>query len=173
MTRRLTIQLAVLAALLALTALWTYGGMARSRSRAIAAAAETADCARMADSIRRAAVRPVKVAEFERLATETTGIIERSARAANIRADRLVRITPAQPRRLGESVYKEKPTVVLLKGISMKQVVLLMHALIASDFGLNVKSLRLSAPQPDDARDLWTAEMVVTYLIYAPPRERK
>ncbi len=172
MTRRMSIQLALLAALLVLTAVWSYGGMARGRRRALAAAADTADCARMAARIRRAAVRPVKASEFERLATETTGIIERSARSAQIPADRLVRISPEPPQRLGESVYKEKPTAVLLKSVSMKQLVVMMHTLVAAEFGLNVKSLRLSAPRPDETRDLWNAEMVVTYLIYAPPRER-
>ncbi len=169
MTRRLAIQLAILAALLGLAAFWSYGLMADSRARAESAATATADCARMVAKIEAAAARPERASDHERLAAETTGIIERAAKAAGITPNRLVRISPHPPQRLGESIYKEKPTQVELKNVSLKQLVVLMHGLIGAGDGLNVRSIRLRAPRHDETSDIWNAELIVTYLIYAPP----
>jgi hypothetical protein len=43
------------------------------------------------------------------------------------------------------------------------------HALLAPNPGLRIKTLRLSAPTPDDTTDKWTAELTITYLLYDPP----
>jgi hypothetical protein len=83
-----------------------------------------------------------------------------------------VRITPQPPRRVEETVYKEKPTHVMLKDVSLQQVGQMVAALLNSDAGLAAKSIRLGAPRSDDTSALWSAELVVTYLIYDPPVTR-
>ncbi len=156
------------AALLAAVA-WSYGHLAEQRRAADLARLDSLEVDRMAAQIRAVRDRPTMADEDERLAEETIGLIEAAARAAAVAPGRLVRITPEPPQRLGDSVYKEKPTAVLLKGVSLRQVVGLVHTLIGGDRGLSAKSIRLSAPRHDDEGELWTAEIVVTYLIYDPP----
>ncbi|KKM17455.1 hypothetical protein LCGC14_1675610, partial [marine sediment metagenome] len=154
------------------TSVWSYGRMSRGSHLAFAAAGDTVECAKMASAIQGAVARPTVAAEHERLAAETTRLIEQAARAAKISPDRLVRISPEPPQRLGDTVYKEKPTQVLLKNITLKQLVVLAHTLMGASEGLSIKSIRVTAPRSDSADDRWTAEIVVTYLIYAPPLEK-
>ena len=170
MTRRMVVLRVVLACLLGVTALWSYRHMARQKRLARAAAADLAECSRIAVAIGRTRRRPAMASDHERLAAETTTLIERSARSAGIAGHRLVRIAPQAPRRLGETVYREKPTRVLLKNIALRQLVVLIHSLMSADRGLNVRAIRVTAPRADDTGDRWNAEFVATYLIYDPPR---
>jgi predicted Zn-dependent peptidase len=161
--------LSVLLALLVLAAAWSYGMLARSRAAATGARADLEECRRLAAEIEGAAKRPALAAEHERVVTEVTGLVEEAAKFAQIPPEKIERITPEAARRVGDSVYTEKPTQVVLQDVTLKQVVELLHRLAASGRGLTPKSLRIVAPRGEDAGDLWTAELVVTYLIYDPP----
>lgn len=170
MTRRSTILLGILAGLLVLTAWWSYRYMASRRRIAATAQADLADCLRIAGQIERLRRRPTLAAHRERLASETTGLIEEAARSAGIPADSLSRISPGRPRRVDDTAYQEKPTRVLLRKVTRRQLVVLMHRLLSAGAGLHAKSIRLSAPRHDDSGDRWTVELVLTDLIYDPPR---
>jgi len=172
MSRRMTVLLLILAGLLGVTAAWSYGHMAAARRQAAAAASDTAACSQVAAAIGRLAARPKMASEHERLAAETTSIIERSARAAGIPPERLARISPEASQRVGETAYKAKPTQVFLKDVTLQQLVVFVHTLMGANEGLNVKSIRLSAPRVEDTNNRWRAEVTVTYLIYAPRLER-
>jgi len=173
MNRRKATLLLIAAGLLAAVLGWCYGAMARARTTAQHAAADLVECRRMAAAIENRSRQPAKASEHEQLATETTGLIEAATRDADIEPRSLIRISPEPPRRLGDTVYKEKPTQVFLKDITLKQLVGLVHNLLASKNNLEVKALRLAAPRPDDTTDNWTAELVLTYLIYDPPRKHQ
>ena len=82
----------------------------------------------------------------------------------------ILRITPGSPQRIEDTAYKEKPTRVLLKDITLQQLVRLLHAVASGDRRLHPKSLRIAAPRRDNTGPLWTAEIELTYLIYAPLR---
>jgi hypothetical protein len=111
---------------------------------------------------------PHLAAEDERVASETTASIEVAAKTAGIRPEALVRITPAMPQRLGDTVYKEKPTHIQLRNVTLAQVVRMMHAAVTSPQRLQPRSLRITAPERDDNGETWNAEIVVAYLIYEP-----
>jgi len=181
MNARRRILAVCLAAALIAAALQAYGFMADRREAAIKARADMERCGRIAAIIEALRARPAVACEAERLAAETTGLTERAARSAGIAPGSLVRITPAPPRRVGESVYKEKPTQVLLKNVTLRQLVTMVHALGEADAGLQANSIRLTSPGRDDdglpltrgvKGGLWTAEVVLTYLIYDPPPRR-
>ena len=127
----------------------------------------------MAEKIERIAHRPKVAVDGARLAEETTGLIEGAAGAAGIPTAGLKQIVPQSSQRLGDTAYKEKPTLVLLRNVSLGQVTSLVHELIAWTSGLRAKSIRLTAPRPEDTGDRWNSDVVVTYLIYEPPQKPK
>jgi len=173
MRRRTTILLTVLAGLLCLAMLWCQNRQSRQKQRALAAMEGLAECRRIAARIRQARRRPALAAERELLGSQITSLIENAARSAGITPDRLVSITPQRADRVGESVYKEKPTLVSLKGVTLKQLVTMVHKLVSSADGLYAERLWLAAPRPQDTGNLWDAELTLTYLIYDPPNWNK
>jgi hypothetical protein len=168
MTRRGTVLAAILLALLAAAALWSHGQIASARAAAAGARADLEACYQSAAQIAAYRQRPALAAEREQLFSETTGQIERAARAASIPAERLVRIAPGSPERIGNSPYREKPTHVTLKRISLQQVVAMLHHLGSGERGLRAKSIRVAAADRRDAEWLWDADLVASYLIYEP-----
>jgi hypothetical protein len=172
MTRRMRIYVAVLYVLAALAAVWSLGRMADARDAAAGAARDLADCRRYAGRIERLRTQPALAAERERLSGEVSGPIERAARAAGIPPERLVRISPEPAQRVCDSPYNEKPTRVLLRGVTIREVAAMVHGLAGWDEGLDLKALRLAATSRDAATDTWTAELVFAYLIYEPQQSR-
>ena len=162
--------LGIAAALTAAVAFWAHGTMAAGRDAARRAAEDSAECRRMADRIESLRQRPSLAQQHERASAETTGLIEASAKAAGITTAKLVRISPESPQRLGDTVYMAKPTRVLLKSVTLQQVVSLVHRIVTDPNGLHARSMRITAPSADDTGELWTAELVFTYLIYEPPK---
>ena len=164
---RLLAILLILAAAAGLS--WSYCFMAAKRSYALAAGADLENCREMTGKIESIANRPALASGSERLADEIHGLIEKAARSAGIGAEGVVRISHEQPQRLGNSAYKEKPTLVTLKNVSLQQLADMLYGLYGQDNGLSAKVVRLTTPAAEDASNLWNAEVAVTYLIYDPP----
>jgi hypothetical protein len=173
MTRRTGILVGVLIVLLLAVTWWSHSRMADSRAAAITAGAAARACRQMTQQIKLCRRRPAIASGQERLASEVTGLIEAAAKAAGIRADKLVRISPEPAQRLEDAAYKDKPTRVRLTDVRLKEFVALLHKLLLDKTGLHDKSIRISASQRDDTGDLWGVELVLTYLIYDPPRPAK
>ena len=173
MTRSRFLIAAAVVLLTACALVWSHGRMAAARGRTLRAGDDLRQCTRMAGQIALLSKRPTLATDHERLAAETTTIIETSAKASGIPPERLIRISPEPPQRLDDSVYKEKPTLIMLRNVTLKQLVDLAHRLVSGDQGLRVKSIRLSAPRADDTGKLWSAELVITYLISDPPSVEK
>ena len=169
MNRRTLLLSLVLIGCLGAAAVAAVVYMGRSRSAARQAADDLAECRRLADQIRRLSARPRRASDHERLSSETSTLIEKAAAAAGVTGGRLVSIHPEPAQRVAESVYKEKPTRIVLRGVTVRQAVELMQRLTAGEDALGIKSLNLTAVTPQDDRDLWNADIVVTYLIYDPP----
>jgi len=170
MMRRGAIFTAVLAGLLGLTALWSYQYMASQRAAALAARADLAACRRGAARIAAFRQRPAMAADREQLLSETTSLIEQAAAAAGIPPDKLIRIVPEGPQQLGKTPYKEKPTQITLRGVSLEQLVKFVHPLTGGERGLHAKALRITSHDQGDSAGPWSADLVVSYLIYEPRR---
>ena len=173
MNRRRAILLLVLAGLLATAALWSYGTMAEQRAAMAAAANDLVACREIANRIEKLRRRPELAAQNQRDSSETIGLIETSARAAGITTAKLLRISPEPPRRLGDTVYMETPTRVELKNVTLEQLVKLVHGIAGDENPLHPRSIQVRAPSPRDTGRLWSAELVLTYLIYEPPRTQR
>jgi len=170
MTRRMVTLLAVLAVLLAALALWSYEYLGSRRAMAAAARDDLAACRQLAAEVARLRQGPALACDSERIASEVNSLVETAAREAGLPARSLVRIMPAPAQRLGDTVYKEKPTQVILKRASLKQIVRLLWKLASGESPLGVKALTLRAVQPQDEADLWNADVTLTYLVYEPPK---
>jgi hypothetical protein len=168
MNRRMRILLLLLAVLLAGLAVWAWQDLSASRQAAETAWADLAACRSAAAKIQAYRRRPTLATDTERLASETTRLIEQAAKKAEISADDLQRISPESSRRIGDTVYREKPTQVLLR-----KVTVLVYDMVAGEAGFTARSLRLSAPREADGGNTWSADLVVTYLIYDPQRPAK
>ena len=173
MNRRRLLLFGLLVALIGIVATWAYDDMVTARRAAFVANENLIACRRMTAGIESFQKRPVKAAEHVQLATKTTGLIEKSAKDASINLRNLIRITPEPARRVGDTVYKEKITFVHLKNTTLKQLVALVHNLITAEEKLQIKTIRIAAPRPDDTGSWWTVELALTYLIYEPPKPRE
>ena len=172
MNSRRNLLLLVLAGLLAVTAIWSYQTMADSRLAALRAQDDLAQCSRMADRIEALRRRPALAAQAQRGSAETIGLIESAAKDADIPGSRILQIMPEQPRRLGDTVYMEKPTRIRLKNVTLEQLTKLTHAIRTDKNRLHDKAMDLSPPSSEDTGRLWNVDLVLTYLIYNPPKIR-
>ena len=170
MSRKTTILLVLLLAIAGVTAGLACSNYADRQEIAKRAQADLAECSKLAARIQAIQARPQLASDKPRQAAETTGMIEAAAKSAKIPAGKLVRISPGPARRLGDSPYKEKPTEVFLKNVTMKQVVAFLHDLTGPAGGLTARTLRLSSPSARDTGNLWSVDLELTYLIYDPPR---
>jgi hypothetical protein len=175
MTRRHVQLFCILAALLAGSALWTYQVMAGARDMAVQNQSELADCYKMAAQIDgyNHSKQPALAADGELKSSETTALIEQSAKSAGIPQANLAQIFPESPQRLGDSAYKEKPTQVRLENVSLQQLTAMLYALAGNQKPLQAKSIRLAAPRQQETGNLWTAELSLTYLIYDPIKTKE
>ena len=170
MTRRKVILAGAVLLGLAVVAGWCCARAARADRTAGQVRTDLAEIRIIAARIEAVRSRPTMADEQERLSDEVTGLVEAAARQAGIDKRDLVRITPLSPQRVGDTVYKEKPTTVEVSNVSLTQLMKLVHVLLSDGRGLKAKSIRLSAPRHDDTAETWTAEVVLTYLIYDPPK---
>jgi hypothetical protein len=170
-TRRATILTVLLVALLAVLTVVAHGHLRRQRDRAGRAAADLAACDRMARQIRAVRGGPNLAAGGEAALAEVNALVERAARDAGIRSGGLVRIMHEPAQRLGETVYKEKPTQIILGKVTLKQAVELMAGIERAARPMDVRGLRLAAARPEQPTDAWNAEVTATVVIYDPPHD--
>lgn len=158
-----------LLATLSMTAMFAYGQLHSSKARSVQAKHDLALCLQLAKQIKSLSDRPHKAGSEEMQQTEITQRIEQAAIDSNIPSDRLIRIWPEAARRAGDSPYREKPTQVLLKEVTLQQMTTFFYILsTASRNSLHLKSLRITAPRNEQNSNLWTAEATLTYFIFSP-----
>jgi hypothetical protein len=171
--RRPFILWAVLPALLWAAAGWSALRLSEAKDLAAAAREDRVACRRLAEDIKRLRSGPALATDQQDVADETVRLIESAAASAGIATDRIVSITPGPPQRLGDTVYKEKPTHVMLLDVPLKPLVEMTYRLISGPPALRARALRLSAPRPGDTGDAWNVEMELSYLLYDPPENTR
>jgi hypothetical protein len=169
MNRRTGVLTVLVACLLAAYVAWAYGFLRDQRAAAQADLNALEQCREAAARIEAIQRRPTMASDQERLAAEVTGRVEAAARSAGISGGGLLRIGRLPAQRVRDTVYKEKPTEVLLKDVTLPQLARLVHELVRGKGDLRAKSIRVRAPRQKDAGREWDGEVVLTYLIYDPP----
>jgi|GEM_PF-4300949 len=157
---------------LLLIALGGYWTMRSSRQRLHEAQVQLQTCEKLAKDIKTLGDRP----GFAALGVDSPRTITTRAEAAGKKAmispAALVRIEPQVAVRLRDSDYRVRPTRLELRRVTLKQVLAFTHAMIDETQGTTVRDLRLTASETSSANvkeaDSWTAEMVLTQLIFSP-----
>lgn len=165
----------VLAGLLILVLLvaagWSTSRMFDQRATARAAAADLAECRRIAANI--ASLRKqdsVAQADGDADAQERdiAQRISDAAQKAGLAGEWNQGITHTRAVQVGETPYKRKPAELVTRGLTLAQLTALMHEL-TYDSPLTVSELRLNTPRGEDPGDRWDADITLSFLIYAPP----
>lgn len=165
-----TVALALLAALG-----WSFARLSDSAAAARAAGQDLAECRALAARIEWLRTRPAVAGAQQVGAADLSRRIEDAAHAADFEDGSIERIEPAPARRVGDSNYREVPTVVRIRRVTLRQVFTFLQALGADSASrtghssaLSVQSIRLSAPRGEETGDRWTVESTLTYLIFSP-----
>jgi hypothetical protein len=184
MTKKSLSLLFLLALMLAGINAWSWSKFQSSREAAIIAEQDAIQCRHLADDMKRLRSRPTIAGSHEIELTELSRRIEQVANDAGIPVGDLVRISPEASRRLDAGVatgasdalaqdasYLEKPTSVLLSGVTLTQLTTFLFNMSTGNAAMDVREMRLSAPRQDEDGDRWSADITLTYLIYNPPDE--
>ena len=172
---RMLVRSAVAAALLGAAA-WGYARLDAARDAAASAAASLAECRRLAALVEaRRGPGAVAAGASEPRAADLVGRIEAAAKAAGLPEGGVESIQPGAARRVADDeTLLEKPAVVTLNLISLRQLFTFLHALGGPGTGrpgLHVKDVRLTAPSADDTGDRWSVEGTLAYLVRETPGE--
>lgn len=156
-----------------------YWAMRRSAGRLQAAQLQTQECQKMASEIAQLRDRPGFAALDIDSPRTITARAEEASKLAKLSPTSLVRIEPQAAMRLRDSPYRLRPTRLELRGVTLTQIINFTHAMIDESQGTTVRDLRLTlnppkeGPEPetraDGHVDRWTAELVLTQLIFSPP----
>lgn len=166
--KRQRILVSVLVGLLCVTAYWNHGRLRQSQAAVMSGRESLQDCRDAAQTIRMLRRRPAMAGSQEMQLTEITRRIEQAVQTAGASANDIMLIRSQPPRRVEDTVYKEKPTQVTLRQVTLQEVVRFLHELTGDDSGLRAGNLRLTAPRDQQTGDTWSVEVTLTYLIYAP-----
>lgn len=99
--------------------------------------------------------------------------IETIAGQAGIAHIQIERVQHQPPRRINGGPYLRQPTQVLLRQVTLPQLLALLHDLDQTGQTLQLDDLRLIAPHDQLVGDQWRAEFTVSYLVYEPLERRE
>lgn len=158
-------------ALLALVAAG-YWSMHAAKGRLNEAMHQEQQCQKMTKEIKALLDRPGFAALGVDSPSTITARAEEAKQQANVQSESLIRIEPQSAVRLRDSPYRLRPTRLELRGVTLEQVISFTHGMIDEAQGTTIRDLRLTmvdgdAGQQNEA-ELWTAELVLTQLIFSP-----
>ena len=159
--------LVVLIAAVAMTT-WSFRQLAAAEAASGRSRDDLVVCRQLARRIGALRHKPALAGSQELQLNELARRIEQACQSADVPPDSLVRIWPEQARRVGDTNYKEKPTQILLRQVTLRHIIRFLHALTGDESGLWVKTIRLVAPRDGHDHNHWTAEATISYLIYTP-----
>lgn len=142
--------------------------MAAARDTARRALAEHAAVAQTLQEIQNLDHRPQLASVDTEQSARLTQHIETVAQQAGIEPSHIERVQAQPPRRIEGGPYLRQPTQVLLRQVTLQQLVALLHDLDKTGQSLQVDDFRLIAPHDQVVGDRWRAEFTVSYLRYEP-----
>ncbi|MDB5290923.1 MAG: hypothetical protein JWL69_2164 [Phycisphaerales bacterium] len=187
MHARRTQLLALLLVVATATSALGYWRMDKMRRAAEACEGDMAICRRDLADLARWQPAPSDSQALSNQSPELSDRVRQAATAANVAA-KLVSIEPGNPTRVENSDYEEMPVFLRFEELSLGELAGYLAALAHSDPGLRSKSIELEPPRGqaviDDSNDeagtrlrkrpaarsdeTWTADVTISYLVYAP-----
>lgn len=142
------------------------------RQAAMQAADELIVCRKLIADIQAMQQKPSLTAANPLQTSELTRRIEQAGQAAGFLTGpngNLVRIWPEPARQVAQSPFQQRPTRIVLRQVSLKQVIQFMHRLTENDPTLRWQNIRLSAPRGEETGDRWSVEATLVYDVFVPP----
>ena len=106
---------------------------------------------------------------------DPSDLVRRVADVAAIAGVQLTTREPGIPQRLGTSEYNELPVFLGFESITLRQLTVFLNQLALSDPGSRAKMIELRPREPGATGpagpadgELWTADVTIAYLVYAP-----
>lgn len=147
---------------------WYYS---KSASRLDISADSLRHCEQIATSIRLVRESPHR-ARIQTWSQDDLGtVIEKAAADAQLARDRVLRIDPQPPKRIGKTDYQEQLTEVELLAVTLRQLVDFVFNVTSSDDQLEISTLRMRMPHESQSLanpELWLADVILTQRVYAP-----
>jgi hypothetical protein len=128
-------------------------------------------CEKLAEEIRSVQLLPQAAKADEWSQDDLGAAVEAAATDAGLGRDRILRIDPQSPRRVGKSDYVEQATEVELSNVTLRQLVEFAFGISNRDDQLENGVLRLRVPHGSSEKveeELWLADLVLTQRIYLP-----
>ncbi len=168
--RAVAIVSAALVLAVASAAAWCGSTLSDAKQAAADAAADTADCRRLADQVAAARRAPASGGP----ATDDLGPrLERALAAADVDAEALARVAPQPPRPIAGTGLARRSTQVELRLVTVRQALSFVSALVADGpAGVTLDSFRLTTPAadagaPPGGDDDWDVELSVSQVTQA------
>ena len=176
--REFGLMLACVAAGLLTLVSWSGYRLTSAKDAAAESARGLAECHRHATNIEILRKGPAAAGATEPAAGDLNRRVERAAQSAGLPRGAVARIDPEPARRVGDTPYRESPTQVRLRRVTLRQLFTFLHALGARDgaagsAGLQVRALRLTAPRGLESGSAWDVDSTLTYLVYDPAGGRR
>lgn len=169
---RTTLFFSVLAVGLLVACAWSYFDRTRAGRGLRADTENLAACQHAAGQIERLRQQKQRALLKSKPTDELNRKVDDWARQAQIDPQRLVRIEPQAPRRVGDSQYLEQVTELEVVGATLPMLIRLAQLAEQAEEGIKLTSLRISPPRSSsestDESETWNAELALTYLIYSP-----
>ncbi|MEZ6048705.1 MAG: hypothetical protein R3C11_24635 [Planctomycetaceae bacterium] len=142
---------------------------------AIASKQQYAQVERIVQQIQLLRESPVEVLETQQSDAAIVQEVETASRQQGIKQQQLMSITPAKPRRIAETPYLEQQTKIILREVSLKQVIGFVLALTEnSGAGFEIPELSFRTPPSFNAaettpkEEFWNVDLLLTSHLYEP-----
>ena len=146
----------------------TYGQWQSSKQSAVAAASNLERCEQLAAAIKQLRSKPSLANSAQEPISDLAPQLELAASSAKIAAQRLLRIDPESPRRVGDTPFLQVSTHVDIRGATLRELLTMLHSLLSSNPTLRVTFIRLSVPREEIIDERWNVELTLTYFVYSP-----
>ena len=144
---RASLAMGVIACVLLGAMGWTYSYFVDCRRNAQLAAENYNACRQLAERIDSLQKKPSLAVSRDLQVTELSRRLEDALGKSDIATDDLARVTPEAPRRIGDTAYLERSTQVVLRNVTLRQVIVFLTSLAGEPSGLSVAGIRLTAPR--------------------------
>lgn len=173
--RRNLWMLSCLGGLLIAAAVFSYAQLAKARGHAGRAQSQVTTVVSTLHEIETLGGKPELASVDAERSAQLSRHIETVAAQAGIAPSQIERVQAQPSRRIDGGPYLRQPTQVLLRQVTLPQLLALLHDLDTEGQTLQLDDLRLIAPHDQLVGDHWRAEFTISYLVYdpVPTRERQ
>lgn len=151
---------------------WAYHEMQTNQQAAIESAEQLDECRKLTGTIKQLREKPLQASNQLLSVAQLARSIEEAAEQAKIPLEQLVQIDPRAARRIAKTPYKEQPTHIELRGITLRQLTTLLHVISKKDPGTCITEIRLHAPrliqEKYQKKEPWNVEITLTSLLFVP-----